>query len=326
MKPKENNEITVKMKIEVDKFYKMLQEKSFKIVDEFSMDDSYFIPSDLEIENMSTREILTKAVLVRKIYKKMLKKTIQKITFKIKNIDVQGKILNQRAINCNILDIEEAKELLIAIGYKEIMNIREDDIVYEKNGLELAIKNIKDGDKLIEIETEDNEKYNTVEKLIKEIEKEQLPIYTDNYFVKKAEIELDKRLNRIIDNKEKACGCIIIEKDKVLLIKQTQGHWGFPKGHVEENETEPETAIREVKEETNMDVEIDASKRYSMEYVTDKGKQKQVVLFVAKYTGGDIKAQESEISNIKWLNFNEAIETITYDNTRELFKKVIEEL
>ena len=35
MKPKENNEITVKMKIEVDKFYKMLQEKGFKIVDEF---------------------------------------------------------------------------------------------------------------------------------------------------------------------------------------------------------------------------------------------------------------------------------------------------
>ena len=57
--------------------------------------------------------------------------------------------------------------------------------------------------------------------------------------------------------KEKACGCIIIENGQVLLIQQTEGHWGFPKGHVEEGETELETAIREVKEETNLDVEVD---------------------------------------------------------------------
>ena len=53
---------------------------------------------------------------------------------------------------------------------------------------------------------------------------------------------------------EKSCGCIIIEDKKVLLIKQTNGVWGFPKGHVEENETELQTAEREVKEETNIDV------------------------------------------------------------------------
>ena len=51
---------------------------------------------------------------------------------------------------------------------------------------------------------------------------------------------------------EKSCGCIIIDNGKVLLVKQTAGHWGFPKGHVETNETEIETAIRETKEETNL--------------------------------------------------------------------------
>ena len=51
---------------------------------------------------------------------------------------------------------------------------------------------------------------------------------------------------------EKSCGCIIIEDKKVLLIKQTNGIWGFPKGHVEENETELQTAEREVKEETGL--------------------------------------------------------------------------
>ena len=125
---------------------------------------------------------------------------------------------------------------------------------------------------------------------------------------------------------EKSCGCIIIEDKKVLLIKQTNGIWGFPKGHVEKNETELETAAREVKEETNLDVEIDANKRYTMEYVTDKGKLKQVVLFVAKCTGGEIKAQECEVNEIKWLDFDEAVETITYENTRELFKEILKDI
>ncbi len=125
--------------------------------------------------------------------------------------------------------------------------------------------------------------------------------------------------------KEKSCGCIIIEKDKVLLIQQTKGHWGFPKGHVEVGETEIETAIREVKEETNLDVEINKNKRYTMEYITDKGTLKQVVLFIAKKINGNEKYQESEIQSMKWMTFEDAIKTITYDNTRELFSKILKE-
>lgn len=125
--------------------------------------------------------------------------------------------------------------------------------------------------------------------------------------------------------REKACGCIIIEADKVLLIQQKEGHWDFPKGHVEDGETEIETAIREVKEETNLDVEIDENKRYTIEYFTDKGAYKQVVLFIAKKIGGNEKYQESEIKAMKWLTFEDAIKTITYDNTRELFNKILKE-
>lgn len=74
---------------------------------------------------------------------------------------------------------------------------------------------------------------------------------------------------------EKSCGCIIIEDGiKVLLVKQTKGHWIFSKGHVEADKTEMETAIREVKEETNVDVEVEGNKRYTMRYVTDKGKER----------------------------------------------------
>ncbi len=125
--------------------------------------------------------------------------------------------------------------------------------------------------------------------------------------------------------KEKSCGCIIIEKDKVLLIQQTKGHWGFPKGHMEAGETEIETAIREVKEETNLDVEINENKRYTMEYITDKGTYKQVVFFIAKKISGNEKYQESEIKAMKWMTFQDAIKTITYDNTKELFNKILKE-
>ena len=128
---------------------------------------------------------------------------------------------------------------------------------------------------------------------------------------------------------EKACGAVVYRilngRIHYVIIQQQEGFHGFPKGHVEKNETEIETAIREVKEETNLDVEIDANKRYTMEYVTDKGTLKQVVLFIAKCTGGEIKAQECEVNDIKWLDFDEAMQTITYDNTRELFKKILKE-
>ena len=56
---------------------------------------------------------------------------------------------------------------------------------------------------------------------------------------------------------EKSCGCIVFnEKKQILLVHQNAGHWGMPKGHVENDETEIQTAKREVKEETNLDVEF----------------------------------------------------------------------
>ena len=125
-----------------------------------------------------------------------IEKYEKRIPIARENFDKYGKILSQEAINCDIVDVEDAKNLLKAIGYKDIMCIKENDVVYEREGLQLAIKDIKNGDKLIEVETEEDEKLNTIDKLIQKINKLDMPIYTDNYFVKKAEIELDKVLGR----------------------------------------------------------------------------------------------------------------------------------
>lgn len=122
---------------------------------------------------------------------------------------------------------------------------------------------------------------------------------------------------------EKSCGCIIIDEGKVLLVKQVEGHWGFPKGHVEENETEVQTAIREVKEETNIDVEVNQNYRYEENYITDRGNNKTVIYFLAKKISNDIINQECEVEEVKWFTVDEALKTITYDNSRELLKKAL---
>ena len=193
---KENNEITVKIKCNLDELYNILEKKDFKIVDKFSMDDTYFVPNEIDLDKTNSREILMQAVLVRDITGKISNRRTKKMTFKIKNFDKYGNILSQSAVNCDILNTDDAKRLLNAIGYQEIMNIKENDIVYEKDGLQLAIKDIENGDNLIEVETTESADLNTIEKLIKKINEIEIPIYTDNYFVKKAEIELDKILRR----------------------------------------------------------------------------------------------------------------------------------
>ena len=121
---------------------------------------------------------------------------------------------------------------------------------------------------------------------------------------------------------EKSCGCIVLNsKHQVLLVHHNAGHWGLPKGHVEEGETEIETAKREVKEETNIDVEVNSNYRYSMNYSPEKGIMKEVVFFLARSISDNLKEQIEEVQEVKWFDFDDAINTITYDNSKELLRK-----
>jgi len=192
---KPTNEITVKVTSSKKELISILEAKNFTPGRTFSLDDYYFIPNNLDISNTSTRDILAKAIIIRDIFEN--NEYIKKITYKIKNFDEKGNILNQKSINCTISDIQEAKDLLNAIGYKEIMNIKEDNVVYSKNKLELAIKEVINGDILIEVETEPNTEFDTIEKLKTTISNLELQILPNEFFIKKAEIELDKILNRI---------------------------------------------------------------------------------------------------------------------------------
>lgn len=194
---KEENEVTVKITCSQDELFNCLIKEGFKEGRKFSLDDYYFIPRNLDIKNLATREILSKSIIIRYIVDDG--KIVQKITFKIKNIADNGDIISQRAINCDVLNVEDAKRLFEALGYYKIMNIKENDVIYFRNEFELAIKYIENSDILIEIETESNTEWDTIEKIKNIISKINIPIEKDNYFIKKAENELNKILGRQIN-------------------------------------------------------------------------------------------------------------------------------
>ncbi len=125
---------------------------------------------------------------------------------------------------------------------------------------------------------------------------------------------------------EKSCGAIVIDNDKVLVVKHNAGHISFPKGHVEEGETERETAIREVKEETGIDIEVDTNYRYTTSYCPKEGVMKDVIFFLGKVIGGEPKPQEKEVSEVKFIPFDEAENSFTHEDTKEIFRQVLKDI
>ena len=129
--------------------------------------------------------------------------------------------------------------------------------------------------------------------------------------------------------KEKSCGAIVYKNEndelKFLLVHQHNNHYSFPKGHVEDNETEIETALREIKEETNLDVEIDTNFRYQITYLVEqKNIMKDVVYFVATPKTFDLISQDGEIDECVWCSYEEVLEKLEFDNIKEVFEKAYE--
>lgn len=126
---------------------------------------------------------------------------------------------------------------------------------------------------------------------------------------------------------EKSCGAVVYKEEndinKYLLIRQTNGDWGFPKGHMEEKETEKETAIREIKEETNIDIEIINDNSEIISYCSKENTMKDVEYFIGKAITENAIKQETEISEIVWLEYEDALNTISHNEVKELFKKLV---
>lgn len=130
---------------------------------------------------------------------------------------------------------------------------------------------------------------------------------------------------------EKSCGAVILYKEKgeseasILLVKNQKGRfWSFPKGHVELWENEKETAVREIKEETDLDVEILDNFREISDYCPFGKIRKRVVFFLAAAKSNKVKIQESEIESYTWVKLSEAKRVCTYENDLRVIDKARE--
>ena len=131
--------------------------------------------------------------------------------------------------------------------------------------------------------------------------------------------------------KEKSCGAIVYKKEngelKFLLVHQNNNNYSFPKGHMEENETELETALREIKEETNLDVEIDTDFRHQVTYLVEsRNVMKDTVYFLATPKTDDLKPQEGEILNCGWYSYEETNKNLNYPDLKEILENAYDYL
>ena len=119
-------------------------------------------------------------------------------------------------------------------------------------------------------------------------------------------------------NHEKSCGAIVYRKrhgnTEILLIKHVRsGGWSFPKGHME---------LREIKEETNIDVSIDdPSFRQVVVFNPRRDITKEVVYFLARAVTFECERQEEEIADVRWVEIGQAGAVLNYDNDRLLVNR-----
>lgn len=130
--------------------------------------------------------------------------------------------------------------------------------------------------------------------------------------------------------KEKSCGAVVYTvadgEIKYLLVQMLGGHFSFPKGHVESGESEVQTALREIKEETDLDVSLDTVFRRTVVYSPYAGCEKEVVYFVAYAKSRETVCQQSEIRSALWLLYDDAIDRVTFDNDKRILNEANEYL
>lgn len=134
-----------------------------------------------------------------------------------------------------------------------------------------------------------------------------------------------KKINCIY---EKSCGAVIYrfnEKNdiRILLVKNHNGKcWTFPKGHIELGENEQQTALREIKEETGLNVELIPGFRQTSTYRPFGKIRKTAVFFLAKAEKSIVSMQQSEIDYYLWVSLDEAMKMCRHENDTNILREV----
>ena len=131
---------------------------------------------------------------------------------------------------------------------------------------------------------------------------------------------------------EKSCGALVLRRDEngnafILMIRhKAGGHRSFPKGHMERGETEYMTAVREVFEETAVQIRLQPGFRETVHYHPLPGVSKEVVYFLTETAQTEIKAREGEIAEVEWVPLEKAEEFLAHDNDKTVFRAAMERM
>jgi bis(5'-nucleosidyl)-tetraphosphatase len=128
--------------------------------------------------------------------------------------------------------------------------------------------------------------------------------------------------------REKSCGAVVfIKKDdqtKYLLLNYAAGHWDFVKGNVEINETEKETVLRELKEETGITdaTFIENFKETIAYFYRRQGLtvHKEVVFFIIETNTEKVELSFEHVGYI-WLDYKHAMEKLNFKNAKDVLQK-----
>ena len=125
--------------------------------------------------------------------------------------------------------------------------------------------------------------------------------------------------------KEKSCGAVVFTRDggkiQYVIIKSTEGIFGFPKGHVENDETETQTALREIFEEVGLTVELIDGFREETSHTfarNDVQIMKQVVYFLGEFSSQTPVRLESELDGVYLMDYDEAMASFQFENSKQI--------
>ncbi len=126
---------------------------------------------------------------------------------------------------------------------------------------------------------------------------------------------------------------VLLNSSKVLLLRHSSdssrsgGHWDFPKGHMDDGETEIQTALRELEEETGIaNVVVVDGFRDTITYTFPRDQKrigKEVVFFLATTKERKVRLSHEHIDHC-WLDFDSAFSRLTYDTARQVLRNAID--